>query len=100
MIGVMRSPMNALSRAANTAPMTKATASSTRFPRIRNVLKSCTRLTTRGSFTLEPLSLLRGGPAEDLVDVDRRRLGDRVHDRPGHVLGHQRRLGLVAEERG
>jgi hypothetical protein len=40
MMGVIRSAMNALSSAAKTTPMTKATASSTRFRRSRNFLKS------------------------------------------------------------
>ena len=49
MIGVIRSAMNALTSAANTAPMTNATASSTRLPRIRNCLNSCRMVTVAAS---------------------------------------------------
>src|SRR5919198_1253030 len=45
------------------------------------------------------LPRLRRRAYEDLVDVDVRRLGDRVHDRSGDVVGLQAPFAGVVEER-
>src|SRR5262245_56959939 len=50
MIGVTRSSTKALTRAPNAAPITNATASSTRLPRIRNVRNSVAHLCIAASF--------------------------------------------------
>ena len=47
-----------------------------------------------------PLALLRRRAHEDLVDVHVRRLGDRVHDRAGDVVGLERVLGGRSSKNG